>query len=193
MGAITLRRALELSRNLVTVRMVHDYVGMRNVKNLVERLGIVDNLPMQLATLLGSAESTLLKVTSAFGMIANGGKRIQPTLLDRVQDRYGKNLYINPERACDGCESRHPLGVVPTLIDHRDQVIDPATAYQMVSLLQGVIERGTGKSLLELNRPLAGKTGTSNSYRDAWFVGFTPDIVVGIYVGFDTPSGYGTI
>ncbi|MGI4850750.1 MAG: penicillin-binding protein 1A [Janthinobacterium lividum] len=191
LGAITLRRALELSRNLVTVRMVHDYVGMRNVKNLVERLGVVDNLPMQLATLLGAAESTLLKVTSAFGMIANGGKRIQPTLLDRVQDRYGKNLYINHERTCEGCASRHLTETIPTLIDHRDQVIDPANAYQMVSMLQGVIERGTGKSLLDLNRPLAGKTGTSNSYRDAWFVGFTPDIVVGIFVGFDTPRDMG--
>lgn len=191
LGSITLRRALELSRNLVIIRMTHDYVGMENVKRVAEKLGIVESLPLHLATVLGAAESTLLKVTTAYAMIANGGRRLTPTLLDRIQDRQGKNLYVNEARFCEGCHHAYWMNTPPSLIDRRQQVIDPATAYQMISLLQGAVERGTAKSLRELDRPLAGKTGTSNDYRDTWFVGFTPDLVVGVFVGFDTPRDLG--
>jgi len=191
LGSITLRRAFELSRNLAPVRMTHEYVGMKNVKQVAEKLGVVDHLPLQLATVLGAAESTLLKVTTAYAMIANGGRKITPTLLDRVQDRHGKNLYVNQGRFCEGCGNVYWMNSPPSLVDRRQQVIDPATAYQMISLLQGDVERGTAKGVRDLNRPLAGKTGTSNDYRDTWFVGFTPDLVVGVFVGFDVPRDLG--
>jgi penicillin-binding protein 1A len=192
LGNITLRRAFELSRNLVTVRMVHDYIGMKYVKQVTERLGVVKNLPLQLATVLGAAETTLLKVTAAYAMIANGGKQITPTLLERVQDRQGKNLYVKQGKTCEGYDRDYKENNPPFLIDQRPQVIDPATAYQMVSLLQGAVERGTAKKVSELKRPLAGKTGTSNDYKDTWFLGFSPDLVVGVFIGFDTPRDLGS-
>ena len=193
LGEMTLRRALELSRNLVTVRMTHEILGIKNVKNMVKKLGVVDDLPLQLATVLGSSESTLLKVTTAYGIIANGGRRVTPTFLDRVQDREGKNVYVNQERLCEGCTSSFWPQKPPVLIDRREQVLDPRIAYQMVSLLQGAVERGTARALKTLNRPIAGKTGTSNNYQTTWFVGFVPSppLVVGVYVGFDTPRDLG--
>ena len=191
LGFITLRRALELSRNLVTVRMTHENIGMKHVKEMAERLGVVKNLPLQLSAVLGAEASTLLKITTAYAMIANGGKKITPVFLDRVQDRQGKNLYVHEGLSCERCDRAYWMGQAPLLVDKRPRVLDPTIAYQMISLLQGAVERGTAKALKELNRPLAGKTGTSNEYRDAWLVGFTPDLVVGVFAGFDTPRSLG--
>lgn len=191
-GPITLRRAFERSRNAASVRMIYEKVGMKTVCDVTARLGIVDPLPRQLAMVLGAAESTLLKVTSAYAMIAGGGRRLTPTLLDRVQDRHGRNVLVGDGRTCVGCHgSLVYQGEAPILDDRREQVIDPVSAYQTTSLLEGVVERGTGGALKTLNHPIAGKTGTTNDFRDAWFVGFTPDLVVGVYVGFDQPKGMG--
>ncbi|OJX12783.1 MAG: hypothetical protein BGO77_07885 [Caedibacter sp. 37-49] len=192
MGPLSLRRAFELSRNAVTIHLTHDIIGIKNVINLAQRFNIAEKMPPQLAFVLGASETTLLRLTTAYGMIANGGKKIVPTLLDRVQNRYGKTILTNISIQCIGCDNKLTLGSeVPRLKDARPLVTDPVSAYQMVSLLQGVVERGTGKILLALNRPIAGKTGTTNEFRDAWFVGFTPDLVVGIYVGFDSHATLG--
>lgn len=192
MGPLSLRRAFELSRNAVTIHLTHDIIGIKNVINIAQRFNITDKMPAQLAVVLGASETTLLRLTAAYGMIANGGKKIVPTLLDRVQDRYGKTILTNHFVQCRGCDSQLGLGVeIPTLQDDRPLVTDPASAYQMISLLQGVVERGTAKALLELKHPIAGKTGTTNEFRNAWFVGFTPDLVVGIYVGFDSHATLG--
>ncbi len=192
MGPLSLRRAFELSRNAVTIHLTHDIIGIKNVINLAQRFNISEKMPPQLAFVLGASETTLLRLTAAYGMIANGGKKIVPTLLDRVQNRYGKTILTNTFIQCNGCDNKLPLGSdVPLLKDERPLVTDPVSAYQMVSLLQGVVERGTAKILLALNRPIAGKTGTTNEFRDAWFVGFTPDLVVGIYVGFDSHATLG--
>lgn len=192
MGALTLRRAFELSRNLATIRLTHEKVGMKTVVNLAKRFNIVEDMPNQLAMVLGAGETTLLRLTAGFAMIANGGKRVAPTLLDRVQDRNGKTLLVNKSRFCQDCDKyTAESDALPTIMDTAEQVTDPGSAYQILSFLQGVIERGTGRKLQELKRPIAGKTGTTNDYRDAWFVGFTPDLVVGVYIGFDTPQSLG--
>jgi len=192
MGSLSLRRAFELSRNAVTIHLTHDIIGIKNVINVAQRFHITDKMPAQLAMVLGASETTLLRLTAAYGMIANGGKKIIPTLLDRVQDRYGKTILTNQFVQCRGCDSKLVLGSeIPTLKDERPLVTDPASAYQMTSLLQGVVERGTARILLELKRPIAGKTGTTNEFRNAWFVGFTPDLVIGIYVGFDSHASLG--
>ncbi len=192
MGAMTLRRAFELSRNLATIRLTHERVGMKNVVDLVKRFNIVDDMPNQLAMVLGAGETTLMKLTAGFAMIANGGKRVTPTLLDRVQDRNGKTLLVNKSRFCQDCDKYTAESeMLPGIVDTAEQVTDPGSAYQILSFLQGVIERGTGRKLQDLGRPIAGKTGTTNDYRDAWFVGFTPDLVVGVYVGYDTPQSLG--
>jgi len=131
-------------------------------------------------------------MTAAFATIANGGRRITPTLIDRIQDRYGETVYRHDERICDGCVagtwSQQPE---PLIIDNREQVLDPMTAYQITSMMEGVVQRGTGSGASGLGRPVAGKTGTSNDYKDAWFIGFTPELAVGVYVGFDRPRNMG--
>src|SRR5690606_33699974 len=136
--------------------------------------------------------STALRMTAAYATIANGGRRITPTLIDRIQDRYGKTVYRHDERLCDGCIAqswaRQPE---PLIIDNREQVLDPMTAYQITSMMEGVVLRGTGTAARNLGRPVAGKTGTSNDYKDAWFIGFTPELAVGVYVGFDRPRNMG--
>lgn len=192
MGPLSLRRAFELSRNAVTIHLTHDIIGIKNVINIAKRFNITENLPPQLAVVLGSSETTLLRLTAAYGMIANGGRKIVPTLLDRVQDRYGKTILTNHSVQCKGCNNKLALELdIPTLKNERPLVTDPASAYQMISLLQGVVERGTARTLMELNRPIAGKTGTTNEFRDAWFVGFTPDFVIGVYVGLDSHGTLG--
>jgi penicillin-binding protein 1A len=190
-GPSTLRMGLEKSRNLMTVRLAQT-VGMDKVAAFVEKLGVVDRMPPLLAMALGSGETTVLDMTTAYSMIVNGGKRITPTLIERVQDRQGRTVYKHDERECADCtavawQEQPP----PVLADEREQVIDPGTAYQMVSMLQGVILRGTGTTVKKVGKPLAGKTGTTNDYTDAWFVGFSPDLAVGVYVGFDTPRSLG--
>lgn len=192
MGPLSLRRAFELSRNAVTIHLTHNTIGIKNVIDVAQRFNIINKMPAQLAMVLGASETTLLRLTAAYGMIANGGKKIVPTLLDRVQDRYGKTILTNQLVHCVNCDSKLVLGSeIPILKDQRPLVTDPASAYQMISLLQGVVERGTARNLLELKRPIAGKTGTTNEFRNAWFVGFTPDLVIGVYIGFDSHASLG--
>ena len=192
LGPVTLRRSLELSRNLATIDIVHRKTGMKCVTEIARRFGIVDDMKPQLAMVLGAAESTLLRMTRAYAIIANGGKNINATLLDRVQDRNGKTLLADLSAQCEGCsETTLQLGEIPRLIYDSKQVSDSASVYQLTSILEGAILRGTGKKLSVLNVPIAGKTGTSNEYRDAWFFAYTPNLVAGVYIGFDAPKSLG--
>jgi penicillin-binding protein 1A len=141
---------------------------------------------------LGAGETTVLRFTAAYGMIVNGGKKITPTLIDRVDDRNGRTLFRHDRRPCRDCTVEAWRGQAPPIVpDLRPQIEDPITAYQMVSMLQGVVERGTGVSIRELGRPLAGKTGTTSDSNDTWFVGFSPDLAVGVFVGYDQPRSLG--
>ncbi|WP_035690616.1 penicillin-binding protein 1A [Azospirillum halopraeferens] len=191
-GPTPLRAGIEKSRNVMTVRLAQ-HVGMDKIKALVERLGVVDNLQPFLPMSLGAGETTVLRMTAAYGILANGGKRITPTFIDRIQDRQGRTIFRHDNRPCDGCRdvAWHDGLEVPAVPDTREQVADPRTAYQMVSMLEGVVQRGTATRLASLGRPLAGKTGTTNDSVDAWFVGFSPDLVVGTYIGFDQPRSLG--
>jgi penicillin-binding protein 1A len=190
-GPSTLRAGIERSRNLMTVRLAHD-MGMKIVSEYAERFGVYDHLMPYLPMALGSGETTVMRMVSAYSVMANGGRQIKPSLIDRIQDRYGKTVYKHDERACEGCVSEEWTNQTePELIDNSDQVLDPMTAYQITSMMEGVVLRGTATTLLELNRPIAGKTGTTNDEKDAWFIGFTPNLVVGLYVGFDQPMTLG--
>jgi penicillin-binding protein 1A len=143
---------------------------------------------------LGAGETTALRMATAYSMIVNGGKRITPTIIDRIQDRNGTTIFRADARPCEGCEGIAWSGQAPPEIpDNREQVLDPATAYQMVSILQGVVERGTGTVVQAVGKPLAGKTGTTNDYQDNWFVGFSPDLAVAVYIGFDQPRTLGNV
>ena len=191
-GPTPIRIGVEKSRNLMTVRLA-EYIGMDIVADYTKKFGINDNMPRNLATALGSAETTALNLTTAYAMLVNGGKRITPTFIDRIQDRRGKTIFTHDHRTCPDCG---PLmdwvsQTTPTVNDNREQVNDPRTVYQMVSILEGVVQRGTATKLKDLNRPLAGKTGTTNDSKDAWFIGFSPDLVVGVYVGYDEPKQLG--
>ena len=149
-------------------------------------------MPPQLSMSLGAGETTLMRMTTGYAMLVNGGKRVTPSLIDRVQDRNGRTVFRHDERPCEGCgASEWANAPVPKIPDPREQVADPTSAYQMVRMLEGVVKRGTGRRIAELGRPLAGKTGTTNDNVDTWFVGFVPDLVVGAYVGFDTPRTLG--
>ncbi|MCK0195477.1 penicillin-binding protein 1A [Ancylobacter sp. 6x-1] len=190
-GPQTLRFGLEQSRNVMTVRLAND-IGMPTIVEYAKRFGVYDNLMPVLSMALGAGETTVMRMVSAYSELANGGVKIKPTLIDRIQDRYGKTIYRHDERVCQGCDSDNWQNQPePTLVDHREQVIDPMTAYQITSMMEGVVQRGTGVALKELGKPVAGKTGTTNDEKDAWFVGFTPDMVVGVYLGFDTPKPMG--
>jgi penicillin-binding protein 1A len=191
-GPQTLRRGIELSRNVMTVRLARD-IGMPLISEYAQMFGIYDDMQPVLAMALGAGETTDMRMTAAYATIANGGRRIDPTLIDRVQDRYGVTVYRHDQRECQGCEAESWTGQgEPTIIDNREQVLDPMTAYQITSMMEGVVQRGTGTAAQALNRPVAGKTGTTNDYKDAWFVGFTPELVVGVYVGYDTPRSMGS-
>jgi penicillin-binding protein 1A len=190
-GPSTLRLGIEKSRNLMTVRLAQE-IGMPAVIDYARRFGIVADMPPYLPMALGAGETTLLRLTTAYAMLVNGGKQIQPTLIDRVQDRRGKTIYRHDQRECPGCATNRWRGQFePLLPDPRERVIEAATAYQVVSMMQGVVERGTGVRIRSVGKPLAGKTGTTNESRDAWFIGFTPDLVVGVYAGFDEPRSLG--
>ncbi|AVX04517.1 penicillin-binding protein 1A [Maritalea myrionectae] len=190
-GPQTLRRGIERSRNVMTVRLAQD-IGMPLVSEYSRLFGIHDNLPPYLAMALGAGETTVLRMTAAYATIANGGRKINPTLIDRVQDRYGNTVFKHDERICDGCAVEEWQNQAePLVIDNRDQVLDPMTAYQITSMMEGVVQRGTGTRVRALGRPVAGKTGTTDDYKDAWFVGFTPNMAVGVYVGYDTPRNMG--
>jgi penicillin-binding protein 1A len=193
-GPSTLRFGIEHSRNVMTVRLAQD-IGMPLIAEYAKRFGIYDNLPPYLSFALGAGETTLLRMVTAYAMIDNGGRRIKPTLIDRIQDRYGHTVYKHDERECIGCDARKwENQPEPSLIDRREQVLDPMTAYQITSIMEGVVLRGTAAGAgfqKEIGKPIAGKTGTTNDYKDAWFIGFTPDIVVGVYVGYDKPKSLG--
>jgi penicillin-binding protein 1A len=191
LGMTTLRRGIELSRNLMTIRLAQA-IGMDKVVQYPERFGAYEHLAPFLSNSIGSAETTLLKQVTGYAVFVNGGKRVIPSLIDRIQDRNGNTIWRHDSRACDGCDSPTWQGQSePLLADTHEQVLDPQTAYQIVSLLEGVVLRGTGRSVLAVGKPLAGKTGTSNDSKDVWFVGFAPDLLCGVYVGFDNPRTLG--
>lgn len=192
-GPTTLRVGLEKSRNLMTVRLA-DHVGIQSVIDVARRFDVIDEMPPRLSYALGAAETTLLRLTTAYAEFVNGGKKITPTLIDRIQDRRGKTVFKHDTRPCEGCGNLIEWSdglTVPSVPDTREQIADPRHAYQMVSIMEGVVQRGTGMKIKELNRPLAGKTGTTNDSKDAWFIGFSPDLVVGVFVGFDNPRSLG--
>jgi len=190
-GMSTLRLGLEKSRNLMTVRLAQD-IGMEAVQEVAVRTGIYDALPPYPAMSLGAGETTIMNLAKGYASLVNGGKEITPTLLDRVQDRHGKTLYRNDQRPCEGCEAEFWDGSEPPFLeDTRSQVMDPVVAYQVAHMLEGVIQRGTGRRALRVGKPLAGKTGTTNDYKDALFFGFSPDLVVGVWVGYDEPKSLG--
>ena len=190
-GMVTLRVALEKSLNQVTARVAQD-IGMESVSDLAERVGIYEKLPPYAAMSLGSGDTELINLVRGYAAFVNGGKKVTPTLLDRVQDRYGRTLYRNDQRACDGCQAPDWNGEEPpVLADTRDQVLDPIVAYQVTHMMEGVVERGTGRRALRIGKPVAGKTGTTDDYRDAIFVGFSPDLVVGVRIGFDDNRSLG--
>ncbi len=190
-GPTTLRIGVEKSRNLMTVRLA-EALGMDEVVSTARRFGIADRMLPVLSMSLGAGETTVMQLTSAYAMLVNGGKRIVPTLVDRIQDRDGKTIYRHDTRPCGGCSGVFWTGdAAPELPDTRPQIADPISAYQIVHILEGVIERGTGRRIAEVGKSLAGKTGTSNDSMDTWFVGFSPDLVVGVFVGFDEPKSLG--
>jgi penicillin-binding protein 1A len=191
-GPVPMRIAIERSRNLMTVRVARA-ITMEKVAEYAERLGVVDQLPLYLPMALGAGETTLIRMATAYSMIVNGGKRVAPALIERIQDRNGATIYRRDARACDAClVERWDGQSVPRVRDERERVLRADTAYQVVSMMSGVIKRGTGRRIRELGRPLAGKTGTTNDNRDTWFIGYSPDLVAGVYIGFDrpTPLGY---
>lgn len=193
LGPTTMRVGLEKSRNLMTIRLAM-FTGMDNVEDVVKRFGVANRLPYGLATSLGSGETTLLRMASAYAVFANGGRKIEPSVIDRIQDRSGKTIYTHDKRACDGCGPLQPWSdsdQVPSLAELGTQIADPRLTYQMTSMLEGVVQRGTATSLKSLNRPIAGKTGTTNDSKDTWFIGYTPDLVVATYVGYDEPRNMG--
>ncbi|MDP7191448.1 MAG: penicillin-binding protein 1A [Alphaproteobacteria bacterium] len=191
-GPIPMRTGIEKSRNLVTVRLAQT-IGMDKVMDYAQRFGVMDDMPPQLAMALGAGETTLLDLTTAYAQLVNGGKRIAPNFIDRIQDRNGRTIYRHDNRPCESCVTTFWSAdlEVPGLPDNREQVVNPASAYQVVSMLQGVVDRGTGRRIKEVGKPLAGKTGTTNESFDTWFVGFSPDLAVGIWVGFDQPKTMG--
>ena len=190
-GPSTLRVGIEKSRNLMTVRLAND-IGMPLIAEYAKRFGIYDKEIRGLASSLGSRETTVLRMVGAYAVLANGGKAIKPSLIDRIQDRYGRTIFRHDERFCRDCNPGRWTGQEePEVVDNRDQVLDPMTAYQITSMMEGVIMRGTATTVNALGRPVAGKTGTTNDEKDAWFVGYSPDLVVGVFVGFDTPRPMG--
>ena len=190
-GPSTLRKGIEYSRNLMTVR-ISEKLGLNKILELSKNLDIYEDIPELLSVSLGSAETTLLDISAAYASFPNGGKKITPILINRIQDRRGKTIFNSDKRECVGCDR---VGIdseeLPKIIDNHNQVFSKETAYQMTSILEGAVKRGTGKKLRDLNVPLAGKTGTTNNNYDAWFVGFSSNLVIGVYIGFDQPKSLG--
>ncbi len=190
-GPSTLRLGIEKSRNVMTVRLAED-MGMEVVSDYGTRFAIYDQISPVLSMALGAGETSLMRLTNAYAMLANGGKRIVPTLIDRVQDRFGGTVYRHDKRQCLDCVAERWAGQPePVLPDDRETVIDPITAYQITSMMEGVVQRGTATVLRDVGKPVAGKTGTTNEERDAWFIGYAPDLAIGVYVGYDTPRPMG--
>jgi penicillin-binding protein 1A len=191
-GPITLREALKWSVNTVTVRLAQD-IGMPLIGEYAKRFGVYDELPNYLSYALGAGETTVMRMVTAYSIFANGGRRVKPTLIDRIQDRYGHTIFKHDTRECRGCDA--PEGwknqPEPQLVDRREQVLDSLTAYQITSMMEGVVQGGTAAVMREVGKPIAGKTGTTSDGKDVWFVGFSPDLVVGLYLGYDKPRSLG--
>lgn len=186
-GPSTLRFGIEHSRNVMTVRLAQD-IGMPMIGEYSRRLGVYDSLPPYLSFALGAGETTLMRMVGAYAIFDNGGRKITPTLIDRIQDRYGRTIYRHDQRQCRGCDaSKWANQNEPTLFDGRERVLDSMTAYQITSMMEGVVQRGTGTAVKEVGKPIAGKTGTTNDEKDVWFIGFSPDLVVGVFMGYDKP------
>jgi penicillin-binding protein 1A len=193
LGPATLRVGIEKSRNQMTARLAQD-MGMPLIVEYARRFGIYDDLLPVPAMSLGAGETTLLRMTGAYAMLANGGRQVRTTLIDRVQDRWGRSVWRHDDRECTACKADAWKGQAePELLDDRKQIMDPHTAYQMTSIMEGVVQRGTATIIRPIlgDVPIAGKTGTSNDSKDVWFVGYTPDLVVGVYIGYDTPKPMG--
>ena len=191
-GPSIMRVGIEKSRNLMTARLAM-HLGMEEIQTYARKFGLNDDLPPFLSMSLGAGETTLLRLTAAYGMLVNGGKEITPSLIDRIQDRNGKTIYRHDKRPCDGCSfdtiwANQPIPETP---DNRVQLTSPASAFQMVSMLEGVVKRGTGRRISKLDIVVAGKTGTTNDNTNGWFIGFTPDLAVGVFVGYDQPRQLG--
>jgi penicillin-binding protein 1A len=196
LGEITMRVALEKSRNTVTVRLAQ-MIGIEKVLEVGRRFGVYEDPPRNFSIVLGTAETTLLKLANAYGMIVNGGRQIKPSLIERIDDRHGKTIYRRDTRECKGCQLSSISAIAtdsfpPIPADNRERIADPRIAYQMVSMLQGAASRGTGARSKEIGKIVAGKTGTTNDSLDTWFVGFSPDLVAGVYVGYDKPKTLGS-
>ena len=190
-GPTPLRTGIERSRNLMTVRLARE-VGMEVIAGYAERFGVYDRMDPFLANALGAQETTLFRMVAAYAMFANGGERVEPTLVDRVQDRWGRTIYRHDRRICLDCDSPElPPGLGPRIVTNRERVINAVTAYQLTSMMEGVVQRGTAAGRIDLPVPVAGKTGTTNDARDVWFTGFTSNIVAGCYMGFDQPRSLG--
>ncbi|NOC44363.1 PBP1A family penicillin-binding protein [Ruegeria sp. HKCCD7559] len=190
-GPTPLRTGIEQSRNLMTIRLAQE-VTMPVVAGYAERFGVYDRMGAFLANSLGAEETTLYKMVAAYAMFANGGQRVEPTLVDRIQDRFGKTIYRHDDRQCLDCNSTWlEPDESPTLVTDRAQVMDAITAYQLTSMMKGVVDRGTASRVVNLPVPTAGKTGTTNESKDAWFIGFTSNIVAGCYIGYDRPRPMG--
>ena len=186
-----MRLGLEKSRNLMTVRLAQ-MVGIESIVDKAKKHNISNDIEPVLSMALGAGETTLERLTIAYATLVNGGKKIFPSLIDRVQNRNGKTIEKHDNRLCINCNTKELDSTLePEIIDTREQIIDPVHAYQVVSMLEGAVLRGTGKKVSVIKKPLAGKTGTTNDSNDVWFIGFSPDLVVGVYVGFDTPKSLG--
>lgn len=188
---MTLRRGVELSKNLMTVRLAQD-IGMDKIVDMSKRIGVNDHLAPYLSSSLGAADTRVINMVAAYAVIVNGGKKVPPYMIERIQDRKGHTIYRHEQTPCQDCNAaKWENQPAPDFQVVREQVVDPLSAYQMTSILEGVATRGTGARLNGLHRHVAGKTGTTNETKDAWFVGFTPDLVAGVYVGYDEPISLG--
>ena len=193
LGPTTLRNALQRSLNTVTVRLAQD-VGMPLIGEYAKRFGVYDELPNYLSYALGSGETTVMRMVTAYSMFANGGRRVKSTLIDRIQDRTGKTIFKHDARECRGCDAKDGWKnqPEPQLVDRREQVLDAMTAYQITSMMEGVVTSGTAAPAFSgFGKPIAGKTGTTNDAKDVWFIGFSPDVVIGVYIGYDKPRNLG--
>ena len=191
-GLTPLRIGVEKSRNAMTVRLASE-IGFDKVSAIGERLGIYDKLPPYESMALGAGDTTLMRMAVAYAETVNGGKQVRPVMFDRIQNRYGKTVFRTDQRACENCSTEWKGGMSPpVLADDRQQVMDPITAYQVVSILEGAVQRGTGSTIRSVGKPVAAKTGTTNDQFDAWTMGFSPDLVAGVWIGFDTPRDMGT-
>ena len=191
LGPSTLRTGVEKSKNMMTARLASQ-IGMGPIADMAQKFGVVDKMPLQLSMALGAGETTLLRITTGYAELVNGGKKVTPSLIDRIQDRNGKTIYRHDTRDCETCTGAEAnVDNPPSLPDTREQLAPATSVYQMVSILQGVVQHGTGIAINSLGRPLGGKTGTTNDSNDTWFIGFSPDLAVGVFMGFDTPKSLG--